>query len=85
MSIEKTLTIKLTAEDLGIPLAACPYCGSEAVDLVNTWTASYHVACFSCGAQGPPSTRPDPYRVLDHEAAAREAAWWWNQRPFWAE
>jgi len=51
------------------------------VDLVNTWTASYHhVECFSYGAQGPPSTRPDPYHVLDHEAAAQEAVRLWNQR-----
>lgn len=82
--IQGVVFVNVTSGDLDLTLLPCPFCGSSAVELSNTWTASYHVECEDCGAEGPSSTRRTTARgnrsPKVHREAALEAAERWQTR-----
>ncbi|EIW6162789.1 Lar family restriction alleviation protein [Salmonella enterica subsp. enterica serovar Saintpaul] len=72
----------------GATLLPCPFCGSENLEVCNTHTPSYWVACLNCG--GEKHTSIDGYPALTspelalgvHMSAFKMAVNGWNQRFF---
>lgn len=58
----------------------CPFCGSDDVKLVNTWTASYWMACQDCGAEMHTGTAGDHDNRKHHLREAHRALDAWNCR-----
>lgn len=73
------------------PLLPCPFCGPahlDMVELVNTHTPCYWVACGNCDADGPSSTVWNGRKVRSlkacvtlHRDAMVQAVSLWNTRP----
>jgi len=76
--------LRLEPGDCVLP---CPFCGSADVELRNTHTASYWMACNECGAEhhgGKAFGRniESSYLTLRHHQLAKVSALKaWNRRP----
>lgn len=70
-------------------LSACPFCGSENIEVMNTHTPYYTATCADCGVEGP-TGEPNRYdgnqirsraKLLRvHQEAFDAAVRGWNQR-----
>ena len=72
--------------DESTELRACPFCGSENVEIVNTHTPYYWGQCIDCECEGPKSRSPDRHARSkrgvknQHEEAFKKAVINWNSR-----
>jgi hypothetical protein len=67
-------------------LLPCPFCGSDDLEVCNTHTPSYWIACKSCDAEASGEVAPDydrhhlaPY-LAAHWFGLLTAVKWWNTR-----
>ena len=76
--IDQIINLELTADDVVLP---CPFCGSDDIELQNTWTAAYWLQCQECGVKmSDPGMDRDPNSLKDHQASKAGALAAWNRR-----
>lgn len=80
MEITKTQGTTIDAIPTDEEVFPCPFCGSENVRLVHTWTAAYWVECENCGAQVDGDSYPHDRSEEDHRLSAQSAIEAWNKR-----
>jgi hypothetical protein len=71
-------------------LRACPFCGSDDLELCNTHTACYWICCNACDAEGftvevtgkafNGSYASEKLPLSNHEKAKQSAIAAWNRR-----
>lgn len=75
--------MEIEPEDKLLP---CPFCGSSDLELANTHTAAYWVACLICGAEHQggraygSNTDSNRLTMRQHRMAKASALAAWNRR-----
>ena len=75
---DETTHLQLTDADTVLP---CPFCGSDDIELQNTWTPSYWLQCQGCCAEVHDNEMwNDAESHEEHQASKARVLAEWNKR-----
>jgi ribosomal protein L37AE/L43A len=77
------MTIHLNKNNFVFKLEACPFCGSNNIELLNTHTPAYWIECDDCTANihgKSYGNKKDMDDINKHRASALSAIRKWNGR-----